>query len=250
MKRWICTVCKYIHEGDAPPEKCPECSVGPEFFDFLDEIEDSKRDSKYSTEDLQNILFKIQCGLFVVAAGNGEKFNGQISNTIFQITSSPLTIAAGINKGNLTHEFLEKAETFSVCLLGSGCSDLVSRFGFQSGRKVEKFTEDLNYFISDNGNPILKDCVAYFEARLLKDKSLDMGTHTLFTAEIIAGDIIKESEQTTYSNYRKEKSAPKKGNENSKQWKCTVCSYIHEGDEPPEKCPVCNVGPEFFELVE
>ena len=25
-----------------------------------------------------------------------------------------------------------------------------------------------------------------------------------------------------------------------KQWKCTVCGYIHEGDEPPEKCPVCG----------
>ena len=25
-----------------------------------------------------------------------------------------------------------------------------------------------------------------------------------------------------------------------KQWKCLVCGYIHAGDEPPEKCPVCG----------
>lgn len=25
-----------------------------------------------------------------------------------------------------------------------------------------------------------------------------------------------------------------------KKWKCTVCGYIHEGVEPPEKCPVCG----------
>ena len=25
-----------------------------------------------------------------------------------------------------------------------------------------------------------------------------------------------------------------------RKWKCTVCGYIHEGDEPPEKCPVCG----------
>ncbi len=25
-----------------------------------------------------------------------------------------------------------------------------------------------------------------------------------------------------------------------KKWKCTVCGYIHTGDEPPEKCPVCG----------
>lgn len=25
-----------------------------------------------------------------------------------------------------------------------------------------------------------------------------------------------------------------------KKWKCLVCGYVHEGDEPPEKCPVCR----------
>lgn len=34
-----------------------------------------------------------------------------------------------------------------------------------------------------------------------------------------------------------------------KQWKCTVCGYIHTGDEPPEFCPVCGAAAENFELV-
>ncbi len=25
-----------------------------------------------------------------------------------------------------------------------------------------------------------------------------------------------------------------------RRWKCKVCGYVHEGDEAPEKCPVCN----------
>ncbi|TYB33958.1 MAG: rubredoxin [Flexistipes sinusarabici] len=33
------------------------------------------------------------------------------------------------------------------------------------------------------------------------------------------------------------------------KWKCTVCGYIYEGDEPPEKCPVCNASKEKFEEV-
>lgn len=32
MKKWECTVCGYIHEGEAPPDECPECGVGPELF--------------------------------------------------------------------------------------------------------------------------------------------------------------------------------------------------------------------------
>ena len=36
-----------------------------------------------------------------------------------------------------------------------------------------------------------------------------------------------------------------------KKWKCTVCGYIHEGDNAPEKCPLCKVGADkFVELVE
>jgi rubrerythrin len=32
MKKWICTVCGYVHEGDTPPEKCPQCGVGADKF--------------------------------------------------------------------------------------------------------------------------------------------------------------------------------------------------------------------------
>jgi uncharacterized membrane protein len=35
MKKWQCTVCKYIHQGDAPPEKCPICGVPASKFILL-----------------------------------------------------------------------------------------------------------------------------------------------------------------------------------------------------------------------
>lgn len=34
-----------------------------------------------------------------------------------------------------------------------------------------------------------------------------------------------------------------------KKWECTVCGYIHEGDEPPEVCPVCGAGKEYFKEI-
>jgi uncharacterized membrane protein len=34
-----------------------------------------------------------------------------------------------------------------------------------------------------------------------------------------------------------------------KKWRCTVCGYIHNGDEPPEKCPVCGADKSLFEEV-
>lgn len=34
-----------------------------------------------------------------------------------------------------------------------------------------------------------------------------------------------------------------------KKWRCTVCGYIHEGEEPPEVCPVCGADKSKFVLV-
>lgn len=34
-----------------------------------------------------------------------------------------------------------------------------------------------------------------------------------------------------------------------KQWKCTVCGYIHEGEQPPETCPACGAPKSQFVLL-
>ena len=33
MKKWVCTICGYVHEGDSPPEKCPQCGAPAEKFE-------------------------------------------------------------------------------------------------------------------------------------------------------------------------------------------------------------------------
>lgn len=34
------------------------------------------------------------------------------------------------------------------------------------------------------------------------------------------------------------------------KWVCTVCGYVHEGDEPPKACPMCGAPAEKFEKKE
>ncbi|MCG8482898.1 MAG: NADH peroxidase [Clostridia bacterium] len=35
-----------------------------------------------------------------------------------------------------------------------------------------------------------------------------------------------------------------------KKWVCTVCGYVHEGEEAPDKCPQCNAAKDKFKLQE
>ena len=32
MKKWVCTVCGYVYEGENPPAECPQCHVPAEKF--------------------------------------------------------------------------------------------------------------------------------------------------------------------------------------------------------------------------
>ncbi|MFZ5942947.1 MAG: flavin reductase [Bacillota bacterium] len=203
-KRWRCTVCNYIHVGEEPPGKCPVCGVGPEFFELLGEAVEAEGDTeKEKQRALQEILFKIQYGLYVVTSGNNGKYNGQVCNTVFQVTGSPLVVAVGINKQNLTHEFIGGSNSFTVCVLGQDCQEIVKRFGYQSGRNTDKFS-GLDYDLSPIGNPILKDCIAYFDCQVLREKCVDLGTHTLFIGQVQSGQINDDNEEPiTYAGYRK-----------------------------------------------
>lgn len=35
----------------------------------------------------------------------------------------------------------------------------------------------------------------------------------------------------------------------SVKWKCRECGYVVEGNEPPEKCPLCNHAKQYYEIM-
>lgn len=37
MRKYVCSVCGYVHEGDAPPERCPQCKAPASKFVLKDE---------------------------------------------------------------------------------------------------------------------------------------------------------------------------------------------------------------------
>jgi len=122
-------------------------------------------------------LYKLGYGVYVVSSGKEDRCNGQIANTVFQITSEPETIAVSINKNNYTHDLIRKTGVFAVSVLSRNAPlKLVGNFGFRCGRDVDKF-EGFHFKNGKTGTRILLDnAVAYFEAEVTKE--VDVGTHT------------------------------------------------------------------------
>ena len=48
MKAYVCKVCGYVHIGDEPPAKCPQCGVGPEMFEEKKEEYTGKKNTQMS----------------------------------------------------------------------------------------------------------------------------------------------------------------------------------------------------------
>ncbi len=145
-------------------------------------------------------LYKLSYGMYVVSSVKGKKFNGQIANTVFQMTPNPVTVAACINKKNLTHEFIEASGVFSVSVLERDTPmSFIGRFGFRSGRDFDKF-DGINYEVGKTGSPVVIDnAVAFLEAEVV-DK-VDVGTHTLFVGRVVDAGILSDKEVMTYAYY-------------------------------------------------
>ena len=151
-----------------------------------------------------NALQKLSYGMYIVGSHKGGKLNGQVANTVFQITSEPPTVAESINKNNLTHEYIKASRAFSAAVLCTAAPlPYIGGFGFKSGREVDK-TQGVNYKIGQTGSPVFLDhATAYLEAEVIQE--VDAGTHTVFIGRVVAAEVLSEDPCMTYEYYHQMK---------------------------------------------
>ena len=201
-------------------------------------------------------VYKISYGLYVLTASQGDKDNGCIINTLSQLTSSPMQISVTVNKANLTHDMIKTTGVFNVSVIDTSADfSLFRHFGFQSGRNAQKFGTPDSYKFSpcyaDNGVIYVKSGAnAFLSGKVVNE--IDLGTHTMFIAEMTGGEVLSDKPSMTYEYYQQNvKPKPAQTAEKKSGWVCKVCGYIYEGEELPEDfvCPVCKHGREDFEKL-
>ncbi|MDO4942753.1 MAG: flavin reductase [Lachnospiraceae bacterium] len=198
-------------------------------------------------------MYKLSYGLFVLTAREGEKDNGCIINTATQVTSEPNRIAIAVNKSNYTHDMVMNTSKFTVSIISQEAEfDLFKHFGFQSGRDVDKFAGYTDCKRASNGTMIVTSGTnGYISASVVS--TVDLGSHTLFIADVTDGDVLSEVSSATYEYYQKNIKPQPKTNANAGKtvWRCKVCGYEYVGEELPEDfiCPLCKHPASDFEKV-
>jgi len=222
------------------------------------------------------ILYKISYGLYVISSiNNDNKFNGQIANTLIQVTSQPAQVTVTLHKENLTHKYIMESNVFSASILSQATDmEFIGKFGFKTGHNIDKFN-DIEYMTGKTGTPIvLANTIAYLDAKVIG--KLDVGTHTIFLGKVENTGMVSDHEAMTYAYYhqikggKSPKNAPtyiddkilvdSKGGETHK---CKICGYIYDpknGDQSHQiipgtsfedladdwRCPLCRARKQEF----
>lgn len=208
----------------------------------------AQQDATANKNDL-TALFNIGYGLYVVTTNDGTRDNGLIVNTVSQVTNTPNRITVTINKQNYSFHTIQKTGVLNVnCLDVSAPFSLFQRFGFQSGRTVDKFA-GMEVLRSDNGLAFLPRYINSFMS-LKVENYVDMDTHGMFICTVTEARVMSDAETMTYTYYQKNVK-PKPETEGKHGFVCKVCGWIYEGDELPDDiiCPLCKHGAADFEPI-
>ena len=198
-----------------------------------------------------NPLTRISYGLFALSTEMDGKQNACIINTVNMVANNPDLIMIAVNKANYSAETILKTKKCNISILTKHASfDLFKRFGFQSGRTVNKFEGFNDYKIAENGiNYLTKFANAYLSLEV-KDV-LDLGSHYGFMLYIKSSTLLNNEESVTYDYYQKNiKPIPPKETK-KKGWICKICGYVYEGEVLPKDfiCPICKHGAADFEKL-
>ncbi|MBQ6787234.1 MAG: flavin reductase [Lachnospiraceae bacterium] len=195
-------------------------------------------------------LYKLTYGLFLLAAQENGIDNGCIINTAIQIANNPTRIAVAVIQNNKTHDMILNTGKFNISSITTEAKfSLFQHFGMQSGRDVNKFEHFEDAARSENNLFYLTTASnMYMSANVTEH--FDLGSHTLFIAELTDGKVLSDVPSCTYSYYQSD-IKPKPVASQKRSWTCSICGYVYEGDEVPDDflCPLCHHGKEDFVLT-
>ena len=118
-----------------------------------------------------------------ITALRGAKRNGMISDVAIRASIVPDVprLMILVHKFNYSHDMIFETGRFALHALHRAQFELNGRLGFESGRDRDKLA-DVPHRIGDAlGCPILEDCWAWFECRVIN--VMDTGSSTCFLGE-------------------------------------------------------------------
>ena len=104
---------------------------------------------------------------------------------VAQVSERPPCVAVSVRDARYTHTVVLESATFSLSVLRDDQVDVATHFAETSGEYHDKL-RGIPYGQSPNGSPVLLDCLAYLDCKVLD--TARAGDHTVFIGEVTASE--------------------------------------------------------------
>lgn len=212
MKKWVCTVCGYVHEGDVPPEKCPVCKQPAEKFKL---VEEEKKNPYVGTQTEKNLEtafagesqarnkytyfasvakkegYEQMSALFLKTADNEKEHAKMWFKELNGLGDTAANLEAAAEGEN--YEWTDMYDGFAKTADAEGFPELAAKFRMVAA--IEKHHEER------------------YRALL----------HNLETSQVFEKSEVKV-------------------------WECRNCGHLVVGTKAPDICPVCAHPQSYFEV--
>jgi len=136
-------------------------------------------------DQVYQLLRNLTSPVVAITSARGNEKNGMIIDSAIRASIVPTIprIAIFIHKFNYSHGLITESGVFGLHLLRTDQYDLIHHLGFQSKRAVDKL-ETVPHRTGRLGVPVLEECYAHFECRVVN--AMDTGSSTCFLGNVEA----------------------------------------------------------------
>ena len=212
MKKWVCTVCGYVHEGDEAPEQCPVCKQPKEKFKMMEEEKKNPYAGTQTEKNLEAAFagesqarnkytyfasvakkegYEQMAALFLKTADNEKEHAKMWFKELKGIGNTVANLNAAADGEN--YEWTDMYEGFAKTAEEEGFKELAEKFRMVGA--IEKHHEERYRALLEN---------------------------------IETMQVFEKSEV--------------------KVWECRNCGHIVVATKAPDECPVCAHPQSFFEV--
>ncbi|MCB6993068.1 rubrerythrin family protein [bacterium 210820-DFI.6.37] len=213
MKKFICTVCGYVHEGEEAPAQCPVCRQPASKFK---EVEEAAGNNPYAGT-------KTEKNLWEAFAGESQARN---KYTYFA------EVAREAGYEQIAELFLKTAENEKqhaklwFKALGE-LGDTAQNLLHAAQGENEEWTEMYKRMAKEADEEGFPELAEQFRGVAAIEKSHEERYRALLN-NVETKQVFEKKEETV--------------------WECRVCGHMVTGKEAPDVCPVCKHAQSYFEV--
>jgi flavin reductase (DIM6/NTAB) family NADH-FMN oxidoreductase RutF len=124
-------------------------------------------------------------GVYVLGTRRGRESNAMTASWVCQASERPPSIAVAVRDDRHTNAMISESGTFALSILRDDQVAEATHFAETSGEYHDKL-RGVPYGQSPSGSPVLLDCLAYLDCRVLD--TARAGDHNVFVAEVTAAE--------------------------------------------------------------